>query len=248
MKKLLLMILPLLVCGCSKNNPNDKTIVIGASSTPHAVILEHVKPYMEEKGYKVDIRIMSDYVTPNLSLASGDLDANYFQHEPYLNDFNEKNGTDIVSAFKVHFEPMGIYSFKETKLNMCTYPAGTSTIIIPNDASNKERALALINEKFIAPNNYKIIEAEAQAIPSLLNDCTYACINGNYALSSQITDFCLATEAKDGAVAITNANIVAVNASHKDDRFVFDLRECFLADHTRKFISKTFGSAVLAVF
>lgn len=242
-KLLLLMISSIALVGCSRNNPTDKHIVVGASSTPHAIILEHIKPYVEEEGYSLDIKVMSDYVTPNLSLESGDLDANYFQHEPYLNDFNEKNHTNIVSAFKVHFEPMGIYSKKHNSL---VDTLGVK-VAVPNDTSNYARAIDLL-EKTISTLGIEIIQMEAQAIPAALDDVDYACINGNYALSSGVTDKCLATESSDSEIASINANIIAVRKQYQDQPFVSVLRKCLLSEHTRKFITETFGSSVLPMF
>ena len=123
---------------------SSKTIVVGASSTPHALILEQTKGYIEKEGYKLDIKVFNDYVLPNYALENGELDANYFQHEPYLNEFNSANGTNLVSVLKVHFEPMGIYSQKYTKIDEILDGA---EIGIPNDPDNGARALDLLVQK-----------------------------------------------------------------------------------------------------
>lgn len=249
MKKLLILpILALLLCSCSGgNSPDDKDIIVGASPTPHAQILEVAKPLVEAKGYKLTIKTFDDYVTPNLSLDSGDLDANYFQHTPYLEDFNAKNSTDLVGVLKVHFEPMGIYSQDFTALTI-RHLVGAK-IAVPNDTSNKERAMNLLNEHFkdnLA--NFEIIEAEAQSLPALLPDVDYAVINGNYALSSKITDKCIVTESSDSEIAQRNANIIAVKKEYKDKPFVKVLCDAIASDEVRSFIESEFGSSVKVVF
>ena len=132
LKWFLLACLPVLaLAGCKNSN---KTIVVGASSTPHALILEQTKGYIEKQGYKLDIKVFNDYVLPNYALENGELDANYFQHEPYLNEFNASNGTHLVSAMKVHFEPMGIY--KGNKASLDSFSHGDK-IIVPDRKSTR---------------------------------------------------------------------------------------------------------------
>lgn len=239
---LLMILSTLCLASCStKNSPDDKEIIVGASPTPHAVILEHAKSYVEESGYKLTVKVFDDYVTPNTSLNSGDLDANYFQHVPYLTDFNQKNGTDLEWVMKVHFEPMGIYSLKHTDL----FHRENMTIAIPNDVSNGDRARELIS---LVSTLYdvNIIEAEAQTLPSLLQDVDYACINGNYALSAEITDKCLYSESTTSVVANTNANVIVVKKENKDKPFVKVL--CDAVKKCKDFIEDTFGDSVKVVF
>lgn len=241
MKKILLLLTTILaLVGCTnKNNPNDKNLIIGASATPHALILENAaKPLLEKKGYKVTVKVINDYVTPNLMLNDGDLDANYFQHVPYLDDFNSKNRTNLKWACKVHFEPMGIYSSKYSDLSK-TNPK----VAIPNDTSNGKRARDLLASLNIQAN---IVELEAQALPSVLQDVDYAVINGNYALSSNILNKCLATEDAESEIAQTNANVIAVK--NLDYSWVNDLKEAILSEEVKNYIQATFGSAVKAVF
>ena len=243
MKRLkFLLALPLLVMSaCSnKNSLTDKTLVIGCSPTPHAEILEFAKPLFEEKGYKLDIKVLNDYVTPNTLLNSGDLDANYFQHVPYLDDFNSKNGTDLSWIMKVHFEPMGIYSKSETNLNKAN-----PRIAIPNDTSNGARARALLEAKGITGT---IVEVEAQSIPSILQDVDYGVINGNYALSAKVTNLCLATEDSESEIAMTNANVIAVKTSSLKYEWINVIKEVIGSDSVRNFINTNYGSAVKAVF
>lgn len=242
-KPYLLFIIPAIcLAGCGKNSPDDKNIIVAASSVPHAEILNNIKQDVESEGYTLTVREVTDYVTPNLMLDAGDVDANYFQHEPYLVDFNSKNRTRLVSAFKVHFEPMGIYSTKYSDLKKVN-----PKIVIPNDASNGQRARDLIAKvDYFA--NAQIIEAEAQSIPALLQDTDYGCINGNYALSAGITDKCLMTESSDGETAQTNANLIAVKEENVNKPFVSILRKYLLSEKTKTFIESRYGSAVKAVF
>ena len=235
MKKLILLaIAALCLVGCNRRKGNE--ILVGASPTPHAEILEVAKPLMKEKGYNLQIKVFDDYVTPNLSLASGDIDANYFQHTPYLDDFNKNNGTDLVGVCKVHFEPMGIYSTKHTELK-----SGLK-IAIPNDTSNGKRARDLLAANGIEGT---IIELEAQTLPSILVDVDYACINGNYALSSGVVDKCLVTESTESDIAQTNANIIAVAKENVNLPKVAALVECLKSQTIKDFIKDKYGSSVI---
>ena len=145
MKKIFLFfiitLLSLTICSCKKEK-DDNVITIGASSTPHAQILEQARTLLAAKGYTLEIIVMDDYVTPNISLYEGSIDANYFQHTPFLNDFNLNNGTNLVSAGLIHYEPFGLYG------NGITSIAGSNKqILIPNDGSNRSRALFLLQQK-----------------------------------------------------------------------------------------------------
>lgn len=251
LKLLFVTIMSALCLSACGNSPDDNKIVVAASTVPHAEILNNIKEDVKAEGYELVVKEVTDYVTPNLMLDSGDVDANYFQHEPYLVDFNTNNKTDLVSAFKVHFEPMGIYSLRVTNFAWSTYPAGSSKIVIPNDTSNKERAMKLLNDnlkEFLS--NYEIIEAEAQSIPALLNESNvmYTCINGNYALSAGITDKCIVTEPVDGETAQRNANLIAVKRENINKPFVEILRKHLLSEKTKSFIASKYGASVKAIF
>ena len=241
-KLLTILLLPLLlVTACSdKNRTDDKTIVVGCSPTPHAEILEAAKPLMKKKGYNLQIKVLQDYVTPNTLLEAEDLDANYFQHVPYLNDFNASHGTDIAWVVKVHFEPMGIYSKKHT-----SFDVERPTIAIPNDTSNGKRAIALLNKYRLIGN---IIEAEAQALPALLEDVDYAVINGNYALSAKITNLNLGSESRSSDVALENANVIAVKNKYAGLEWVRDFKQVMTSEDIAKFIERTYNGAVVPVF
>ena len=242
MKRLILgAVVAMALTSCSnRNSPYDTKIVIGCSPTPHAEILEFVKPFIKERGYTLDIKIINDYVTPNTLLKSGDLDANYFQHVPYLDDFNAKNGTDIIWTKKIHFEPMGVYSLKHQDLTQAN-----PKIAIPNDVSNGQRARDLLEEIGLTGT---IIELEAQAIPSVLQDVDYGVINGNYALSAKITNKCIVTERTDSDIALTNANVIAIDPKYKDQNWVKVLNEEMTNVRVKDFIDANYGAAVKAVF
>ena len=205
-------------------------LTVGASSTPHAELLELVKPALAEQGIELDIVIYDDYVLPNTALQDGELDANYFQHTPYLNSFNEKNGTDLVSAGLIHYEPFGIYS--KTVAALADLADG-ATILVPDDESNQTRALLLLAQEdlvvlpegasvengvsvldIVDAKGYDIQAAQADAIPSLLanaDEGTIAVINYNYALGAGFkTSDALAIEDASGDAAQTYANIIAV--------------------------------------
>lgn len=216
--------------GEAANQADTITLKVGASSTPHAEILEIVKPLLAEQGITLEIVIYDDYVLPNTALQDGTLDANYFQHRPYLNSFNESNGTDLVSAGLIHYEPFGIYSHSVTDLK--ALPQGAA-IIVPDDDSNQTRALLLLAQEglvkllegasveegvtildIVEDNGYQIQAAQADAVPTLLKNSaegTIAVINYNYALGAGFkTTDALAIEDASGDAAQTYANVIAV--------------------------------------
>lgn len=238
LKFLILACLPVLtLAGCDKSN---KTIVVGASSTPHALILEQTKGYIEKEGYKLDIKVFNDYVLPNYALENGELDANYFQHKPYLNEFNSSNGTHLVPVLDVHFEPMGIYSGKKNSLDDFT---NGDTVLVPSDKSNHDRAVELLKEHSMEHAN--IVEVEAQNIPLMLSDCSYAVINGNYALSSGVVKRCLVTEDKKSEIAQTMANVIAVKSGDEETAKTRVLVEALKQENIKEFIKTKFGDSVI---
>ena len=238
LKFLILSCLPVLtLAGCGKSN---KTITVGASSTPHALILEQTKGYIEKQGYKLDIKIFNDYVLPNYALENGELDANYFQHEPYLNEFNSANGTHLVSVMKVHFEPMGIY--KGNKSSLDSYVA-SDKIIVPSDKSNHDRAVDLLKENGMQGAN--IVQVEAQNIPLMLGDCSYAVINGNYALSAGVVNRCLVTEDKESEIANKMANVIAVKNGNQESAKTKVLTDALKQENIKTYIEAKFGDSVI---
>lgn len=243
-------------------------IVVGASSTPHAEILESVKEALAAEGYDLQIVVYDDYVLPNTALADGELDANYFQHTPYLNSFNASNGTDLVSAAKIHYEPFGIYGNGVSDLSELQPGA---TIIIPADDSNETRALLLLQQEGLIklPNDasaekgvshldivddggYKVTPVQADTVPSVLANSdagTIAVINGNYALQAglKVAD-ALAIEDASGDAAQTYANIIAVRAGDESSEKTLALVKALQSDAVKSFIADSYNGAVVAIF
>ena len=252
------------LAGCGATKTDEKTIRIGASPSPHAEILQQVKAEVEAKGYKLEIVEYNDYVIPNTAVQSGELDANFFQHKPYLDNFNKENKTDIVSVANIHFEPLGIYSSKVTSLD--DIQAG-SKIGVPNDASNEARALLLLEAKgFITLKKgaginatiqdietnvlgLEIIEMEAAQLPRALDDLAAAVINGNYAISGglKVTD-ALAVEDSTSVAAETYANIIAVKEGNENSEKIKVLIDALKSEAVKKYIEENYGGAVVPVF
>ncbi len=261
--------LTLAFAGCASSTGSDaKTIKVGASSTPHAEILEQVKDALAEQGYTLEIVIYDDYVLPNKALADGELDANYFQHTPYLNSFNASNGTDLVSAGSIHYEPFGIYGNGVTAIADLAQGA---TIIIPADDSNETRALFLLAQEglitlpadasaekgvttldIVDNGGYDIQAVQADTVPAQLKNSdagTIAVINGNYALEAglKIAD-ALATEDASGTAAQTYANIIAVRSGDENSDKIKALIAALQSDAVKAYIEATYNGAVVAIF
>lgn len=248
--------------GCSSEKEN-KTIRVGASPAPHAQILEVCKEPLAEKGYTLEIVEFTDYVLPNQALDSGDLEANFFQHTPYLEEFCASNDMDLVSAVKVHFEPLGIYKGQSDDLSNVKDGAA---IAVPNDVTNEARALQLLaanglitlkegvgltatkNDIVDNPHNIEIIEMEAAQLPRTLPDVDFAVINGNYALDADVIDSLLLTEDPASDAAQEFANIVAVRSGDEDSEAIKALIEVITSESVRAYIEETFGSTVVPVF
>ena len=238
-----------------------ETVTVGASPAPHAEILEAAKDAMAAKGYDLEIVEYVDYVQPNLALESGDLDANYFQHITYLEDFNAERGTHLVSAGSIHYEPFGIYAGKTASLEEL---ADGAQVAVPNDATNEARALLLLeaqgliklqdgaglaatkNDIVENPKNLDIVEIEAAQIPRSLSSVDVAVINGNYALDAglSVAD-ALAVEASDSEAAEKYANVVAVQEGHENDPAIQALVEVLKSDEIKDFIETTYAGAVV---
>lgn len=240
---------------------DSDTIVIGASPSPHAEILKHFADEFEKEGYKLDVVEFTDYVQPNNALEAGDLDANYFQHKPYLDNFNEENGTHLVSAGAIHYEPMGIFSEKVTDLD--GVPEGGS-VAVPNDTTNEARALLLLQEQGLItlkegaditatkmdieenPKNLDIVELDAAQIPRSLPDVDIAVINGNYALDAGLNfDDAIAVEEADSVAAKTYANIIAVREGDEDTDKTKAIIKVLTSDEAKTYIKDNFKGAVL---
>ena len=252
----------------NSDSANDKVITVGASATPHAEILEQVKQALADEGYELKIVTYDDYVLPNQALADGTLDANYFQHKPYLDSFNAKNGTNLVSVGIIHYEPFGIYGNGVTDLKDL---AKGATIIIPADDSNETRALFLLQQEgliklpddadaakgvstldIVDDGGYNIVTVQADTVPAQLKNAsagTIAVINGNYALAAglKISD-ALATENADGTAAQTYANIIAVRAGDENSPKTQALLKALKTDAVKQYIADTYNGAVVASF
>lgn len=255
-------------CGSQGNdadagkNEASKVIKIGASPSPHEEILNALKDEFSAEGYTLEVVSFSDYVLPNKALANGELDANYFQHAPYLDEFNKENKLNLVSAGPVHYEPMAI--FKGKSENLSSLKEGAK-IAIPNDTTNEARALLLLQDNgFIKldqkaglnatkkdivdnPKNLDIVELEAAQIPRSIGDVDIAVINGNYAISAGLNlDDALAKEEADSLAAKTYANIIAVRAEDKDSEKTKAIMKVLTSPKAVEFINKTYKGAVVA--
>ncbi len=268
---LLVLLTLFLVAGCAGNESPENgeseltPITVGATPAPHAEILEVVKPLLLEKGYDLQIVDYVDYVQPNLAVDSGDIDANYFQHQPYLDDFNNEKGTDLVSIAAVHYEPFGIYPGKTASLD--ALPDGAK-IAVPNDTTNEARALLLLEAQGLIeltenigltatknditgnPKNFDIVELEAAQLPRSLPDVDIAVINGNYALEAglKVQRDALATEDASSVAAQTYANILVVKAGDEGREELKALAEALLSPQVKEFIESTYEGAVVPMF
>lgn len=248
----------------SSSAASDNVITVGASPSPHAEILEAIKPELEARGYELKVVEYSDYVQPNVALSEGDLDANYFQHLPYLENYNTENGTDLASAGAIHFEPMGLYAGKSSDIT--NVPNGAK-IAVPSDATNEARALLLLQDQGVIkltdgvgleatandivenPHNVELVEVEAAAVPRSLQDVDFGVINGNYALSAGLdTSATLASEGADSEAAQTYANIIAVRSGDENSEKTQALLKALTSDTARKFIEDTYKGSVIPVF
>lgn len=253
-----------LVTACGSEEAAANVITVGASVTPHAEILEQLVEPLSEAGYDLEIVEFSDYVLPNTALFDGELDANYFQHVPYLDTFNEENGTDLTSVFAVHFEPLALYA---GKLNDLSNLEEGGTITVPNDTSNEARALLLLEELGLItlsgnagltatvqdieenPLNLDIVEVEAAQLARSLPDVDFAVITGNYALEGGLTsDDVVEIESGDSLGGETYANIIAVKEGQEENEGVKALVEALQSNEIREFIETTYGGVVVPVF
>lgn len=246
----------------------DNVIKIGATSTPHGEILEFVKDKLAEQGYDLQITIYDDYVLPDKAVADGELDANYYQHTPYLNSFNEANGTDLVSVASIHYEPFGLYA--NGIASVADIPEG-ATIVIPADDSNETRALLLLAQEglitlpeganaldgvktldIVDDHGFNITTVQADTVAAQFanaGDGSLAVINGNYALAAglKIAD-AIATEDASGDAAQTYANIVAVKSGNENLPKIQALVSALETDEVKDFIAENYNGAVVAIF
>ncbi len=242
----------------------DTTIKVGASVTPHAEILNQVKDTLAQEGYQLEVVEYNDYVLPNTALESGELDANYFQHITYLNDFNEENGTHLTDVASIHFEPFGLYAGKSASIE--ELPDG-ATIAVPNDTTNEARALLLLEQEGLItlnpdaglsatvvdivdnPKNLNIQEVEAAQLARVLPDVDLAAINGNYALEAglKVSD-AIATESSESDAAKAYANVLVVKEGTENEPKIQALIDALESDTVKDFIEQNYDGAVVAVF
>jgi D-methionine transport system substrate-binding protein len=275
---ILLLGLSLMSCGSTSSGntpstPNNSqaegesqttTIKVGASPTPHAEILEAIKPVLTEQNINLEVVVFDDYVLPNEALDNGELDANYFQHQPYLSDFNANKGTDLVSAAAVHYEPMGIYAGQVKSLD--EIPDGAS-IAVPNDATNEARALLLLEQAGLIkvregagleatavdiienPKNIKLQEVEAAQVSRTLPDVAVGVLNGNYALVAGLSaKDALETEDPNSIAAQTFGNILAVRRGDEGSDTIKALVAALTSDTAKQFIEKQYQGSVIPLF
>lgn len=259
----LLFTLVLASCGSPRHllKEGQKDLIIAVSPTPHGIIITEAARLLKDDGYDITIREFNDFVLPNTATEVGDVDANYFQHLPYLEDFNAKQKTHLVSVASIHYEPLGIYAGKSENL---TSIADGARIAVPNDTTNEARALLLLEQLGLIdvrddaglsatkidiisnPKNLDIYELEAAQIARVLPDVDFGIINGNYALSAEL-DPALALEDASSLAATTFANILVVREGNENHPAILALAETLKSEAIASFITETFGDAVVPV-
>lgn len=262
-----------LLAGCGGTASTDSeadatkagsTITVAATPAPHAEILEVAKEVLAEQGIDLEIKEFNDYVLPNTATESGEVDANYFQHTPYLDDFNAENGTHLVPVAAIHYEPFGIYAGKTASIDEL---ADGATVSVPNDTTNEARALLLLEAQGLItlkegagltatkldivenPKNLDIQEIEAAQLPRTLTDVDLAVINGNYAIEAglKVSD-ALAVEAQDSEAAKTYANVLVVKEGNEENANVKALVAALESDQVKQFIEENYDGAVVPMF
>lgn len=238
------------------------TITVAASATPHAEILEQAKPLLAQEGWDLQVTVFDDYVQPNLVVESGDFDANYFQHIPYLDNFNEEQGTHLVNAGGIHYEPFGIYPGTKSTLDEL---AEGDTIAVPNDTTNEARALLLLQDNGVLtlkegagleatvkdivdnPKNIQIQELEAAQVPRVKDEVAFVVLNGNYALEAgfSVGKDSVAYEKADSEAAKTYVNIIAVKEGNEQSEGIQALVEVLKSEEITNYINDTYDGAVI---
>lgn len=254
--------------GCGSSGANGpgaaKRLTVAASPTPHAKILsEFAAPKLKDQGIELTVKEYTDYIIPNQVTSSGEVDANYFQHINYLDNYNEKNGTDLVGVAAIHYEPFGIYAGTSSDLLSI---ADGAQIAVPNDPTNEGRALLLLQQEKIIrlsnpndleatatsvadnPHNVRLVEVEAAAVPRQLQDVNFAVINGNYAIEAGMhASDALAVESAQGVAVQQYANYIVTTPDKKDDERIAALVKVLTSDDFKKYLSDAYGKDVLPV-
>ena len=260
----------LVLTGCGGDNgeteaDGENTVIkVGATPAPHAEVLEVIKDDLAEEGYTLEIVEYNDYILPNRGVTEGELDANYYQHISYLENYNEENGTDLVSAGEIHYEPFALYAGKTASLDEL---AEGAQIAVPNDGTNEGRALKLLEAEglitldpeagFLAtkidivdnPKGIEIVEMEAAQLPRVLSTMDMAVINGNYAIDAGLSlDDAIAVEANDSEAAKTYANVVVVANGNENSEKIQALVNALKSVKVKQFMEETYGGAVVPLF
>ena len=238
------------------------TITIAASATPHAEILEAAKPVLAEQGWNLEITVFDDYILPNQVVDSGEMDANYFQHIPYLDEFNAERGTHLVNAGGIHYEPFGIYPGTKASLDEV---ADGDVIAVPNDTTNEARALLLLQDNGLItlkedagltatvqdivenPHNLEIQELEAAQVPRVVDEVAYVVLNGNYALQAgfSVAKDSIAYESSDSEAAKTYVNVIAVAEGNENNEGIKALVDVLKSDEIKQYINDNYDGAVI---
>lgn len=241
---------------------DDKTITVAASAIPHAEILEQAQTVLKDQGYDLKVTVFDDYVQPNEVVESGEFDANYFQHIPYLDSFNEEKGTHLVNAGGIHYEPFGIYPGTKKSLSEL---ADGDTIAVPNDTTNEARALLLLQDNGIItlkegagleatvndietnPKNINIQELEAAQVSRVTGEVPFVVLNGNYALEAgySVGKDALAYEKSDSEAAKTYVNVIAVKEGNEGSEKITALVDALKSDTIKQFINDNYDGAVI---
>jgi len=248
--------------GCGAGGGDDKVIKVAASATPHAEVLEQAKALLSEQGYDLQVTVFDDYVQPNEVVESGEFDANYFQHIPYLDSFNEEKGTHLVNAGGIHYEPFGIYP--GTKSSLSDVAEGDS-VAVPNDTTNEARALLLLQDNGLItlkdgaglnatvndieenPHNLEIVELEAAQVPRVVDEVAFVVLNGNYALEAgfSVAKDAIAYEKSDSEAARTYVNVIAVKEGNESAAKIKALVDVLKSDDIKNYITDTYDGAVI---
>ena len=247
--------------GCG-GKTDDGTITVAASATPHAEILEQVKPILADQGYTLEVTVFNDYVQPNQVVEGGEYDANYFQHIPYLDSFNEEQGTHLINAGGIHYEPFGIYP--GTKGDLSAIAEG-DVIAVPNDTTNEARALLLLQDNGILtlkagvgleatvrdiednPYNVEIQELEAAQVPRVKDEVAFVVLNGNYAMEAgfSVAKDAVAYEQSDSEAAQTYVNVIAVKEGNENSERIKALVAALKSDTIKEYINNTYDGGVI---
>lgn len=250
----------------ASDSAQSQTLTVAASPSPHAEILNNfAAPKLKEQGIDLQTKEYTDYIIPNQVTSSGEVDANYFQHINYLNNYNDENGADLVGVAAIHYEPFGIYAGKSSDLANI---ADGAQIAVPNDPTNEGRALLLLQQENLItlkdpdnleatpvdiaenPHNLQFVEVEAAAVPRQLQDVDFAVINGNYAIEAgfSVGKDALATEDASSEAAQTYANVLVVKEGNENDPAIQALYAALTSDTIKDFINNTYDGAVVPIF